>query len=291
MLGFFLNFFGLNPYGFKRKNSFLNLFAKIFQNKNIKYIGAIFVSCVFLICDYCHVSFHEAIKCTVSGHFLNLKYVVNNMAKVPNMISAYIDLNQENKNLKKEIDNLKINIIKAQDSHQELAKLKQAVNLNYSFEGYKTIEKILGFEKTAYESFLIISSTHNNAKKGMFVIASTGLVGLLIDSGNEISRVMTLSDSKIFVPVKSQSGEHFIISGNGKNKMFAKEMKNNTKSLKINIGDVLCTSGDGGCFAPDIPVAKITGIGKNGEVTCSPIANLHNTAFVFVVERCFSVEK
>lgn len=287
MIDIILSFLGLKASGFKRQNAFFSLFGRFstsrFNKKSINYLIGTLFSIFILISDYYYSSYTSIFKTNLAPCFIRTKCFVNELIEFPKIISNYMHLKKENEKLRLELDELKIKIITTKELENDLTSLKNSVNLKYSVSTYKSIEKILGFDKSAYNSFLIISSTQENSKKGGIIISSDGLLGVIFDSYNGIARVMTIADQKLYIPVKSDSGEHFIISGNGKNKMISQEIRGNTQNINIKISDILYTSGEGGVFQAGIPVAKITEIKDDKTIIAEPVVNIDDTKFVWVV--------
>ena len=293
MLDFVLNFLGLRPSGFKRKKTVFNFIGKIRSSRNDKkttnYLIASMFSGFIFVCDIYNVSYIEELKYSISPYFIKTKCFANELISFPKILSDYMNIKSENNRLRMDIDALKIKITTANNIENEFMKLKNSVNLKYSVSTYKSIEKVLGFDKSVYESFLVISANHTTSKKGSVVISSDGLVGLIFDSFNDVARVMTIADQKICIPVKTISGEHLIISGNGKNSMISKEIKENNLSSKIRVvpGEILYTSGEGGIFQANIPVAVVTGIQYDSLVIAEPISNIDDISYVWTVSPFF----
>ena len=289
MLDFILSFLGLRPSGFKRQNVFFSTLGRIIapraNKRSIKYLAAFLFASLILTLDYANSLYTDAFKKRVSPYFLTAKCFVNEIIELPKVVSEYMHLKKENVELRRQIDDLKVKITTSRNIEAEYEALKNSVELKYSMSNYKFIEKILGFDKSSYNSFLIISATHDSSKEGVVVISSDGLVGLIFDSSNGIARVLTISDQKLCVPVKSDSGEHLILSGDGKDRMISREIRQTDSEIKLKLkeGDVLYTSGEGGVFQAGIPVAKVTKIKNDDTVYAEPIVHFNNLSFVWIV--------
>lgn len=271
--------------------SFFVLVGRFASRKNIKesdryLFYSIFFAIIF-VADFCDLSSIDSAKSYISNIVFPLKHMANNIIEIPKLISEYVDIKKENKHLQIELDTLKIKTITAKGTEYELNELKKSINMKYSLSSFRSVEKVLGFDKAIYNSFLIISATQKETKPGGIVISSDGLIGIIFDITDKIARVMTIYDHKINIPVKSESGEHLILSGNGKLGLFSKEIKTSEKSVNINLnlGDVLYTSGEGGVFHSNIPVAKISKIdNKKNEIFAEPVANLQSLSFVWIID-------
>jgi rod shape-determining protein MreC len=212
-----------------------------------------------------------------------LKKAANKLVEIPRSMSEYISIVKENRNLKLQLDAMKIRMVNALNLERELEDLRKATDLRYSVSQCGSIEKVIGFDGAFSRSFLMISATHVESRPGSVVIDSDGLIGVVHDLNRTTARVMLITDSKIFVPVISISGVRIILSGDGKSSMRSVEICSESLSadMKLNPGDVLYTSGEGGVFPVGIPVAVVTEIRlKDCIVFASPVADLSKTSFV-----------
>ncbi|GHT88430.1 cell shape-determining protein MreC [Alphaproteobacteria bacterium] len=264
----------------------LSLFKfKKTNKKHLSYIGTFLIAALFFVGNYYSLSVISNIKMKLSEQAIALKVFANKLIDFPNSLFEYMNLKKENARLKMELDELKVEINSSENTELELEKLKKSVGLKYSFSNFKVMEKVLGFDKSPHESFMLISVSDDMTKPGQIVISSDGLVGVIFDCNDKVARVMTVCDQKLNVPVKT-STSRLILSGDSKNEMKSQEINEEIESAKfdINIGDVLRTSGDGGLFPADIPVASVTKIATDKKiVTATPLSKIENIGCVYVI--------
>lgn len=255
----------------------------------MSYFVGVIVSSMWLILSVFDISFVYTCNSHASNMFVPAKLFTNEFLDLPMTLSKYWQQNRELKNdlqkIKMENDSLKIILTTTTDLKNELNELKKSIDFRYTLSNYKVVEKVLGFDNGIYESFMIISATHEEVLPGSVVISSNGLVGVIYDRHNSVARVMHVFDQKINIPVVSQSGDHMILGGNGKNDMFSREISSpiDSSSLKSKENEILITSGEGGVFPYGIPVARITEI-KDNFVKAAPIHHLDNIAFVWILQ-------
>jgi rod shape-determining protein MreC len=99
----------------------------------------------------------------------------------------------------------------------------------------------------------------------MPVISPMGLVGRVLEAGQGSARVMLLTDSESMVPVRRSTDD--VVA-------FAQGQADGTLRIRlINLGinplkkgDVFVTSGAGGVFPPNIAVAVVDTVTKDGAV-------------------------
>jgi cell shape-determining protein MreC len=173
---------------------------------------------------------------------------------------------------------------------RELGDLKDAVGWKYSVPCSKSVEKVLGFDGAFHRSFLIISATHGESKPGGVVISSDGLVGVVHDVSCGNARVLTVSDSRFFVPVISESGKHAVMSGCSDGTLRSVAIHDDASPEAFSVGEMLYTSGEGGVFCVNIPVAKVIGINvAQGGICATPEFSPSRLGFVWVTNPLTAV--
>jgi rod shape-determining protein MreC len=213
-----------------------------------------------------------------------VKRFIGRCKKFPEIVHGYVSLKQENEELKRKVDELKVKALIINGVEQELAELKKIVNLKYTSNMFNAMEKVLGTDKSVFESFVIISASHKASHVGSAVISSDGLVGIIHDIVGTVAMVLSITNSKMLVPVKTKSGTHMIMSGTGKNEMVSIEIRD-AAIASVNVGDELYTSGEGGVFRDDISVAKVTSVDRaSGKVTARPTVNIDALSYAWVLE-------
>lgn len=272
----------------KKQSSFFVLLGKFRSRREASKADRFFFSTFFFlfvfVLDLFKISYLDISKRFFDDYLIPVKFLANDLMEIPNMISKYVDLKKENEVLRLQVDELRIKTSIVANAEKELAELKKLVNLKYDSNSFEFMEKVLGFDKSIYNSYLLISSTHAATKADSVVISANALVGLIVDSNDNIAKILPITSQKISVPTKTISGEHIILSGTGQKKMFSKEIKSNTIS-DLKIGETLYTSGAGGVYKKNIPVAKISKIDKiKNEISAKPIVELNKLSFVWVVD-------
>jgi rod shape-determining protein MreC len=242
-------------------------------------------SSVLIVADLFGVEFINDAKRCIFNQVIPVKHIANKLIEIPKIISSYIDIKKENDRLKLELDQLKIKTITASNAEKELIELKKIVNLKISPNTFKYLEKVLGYDKSVFESFVLISATHENTKEGAIVISSDGLVGIIHDVKNGLARVMPVTHPKFAIPVTTKTGANAILIGTGRNELTAAEFKDDAL-VNLKCGDIFYTSGEGGVFERDTAVAVIDHISREtNEVSTIPAVSLNELRYVWIVAR------
>ncbi|MBR1944329.1 MAG: rod shape-determining protein MreC [Alphaproteobacteria bacterium] len=209
---------------------------------------------------------------------LPIKSFIHECIKLPDTINKLTNMQKENDILQSHVANLERKLKLIEQQHSICNKLNQNIK-KFNALDQNNIEQVLGFEHGIFNSSLIISIS-NNANKEGYIVISDGLIGIVISSSDNIGLVRTITDSNLYIPVKTKSGSTLVLRGTNNNELVSVAIKQYNK-ININIGDILYTSGEGGMFPPNIPVSKITQVDLNKqEIKSCPIVELSNLEFV-----------
>ena len=133
-------------------------------------------------------------------------------------------------------------------------------------------------------SALINGGESSGIKKDQAVVSDSGLLGRVVDAGNNSARVLLLNDINSRVPVMAEdSHEKSILVGNNTDHPTLAYL---TADSKIRVGDRIVTSGDGGIFPEGVPVGVVTGISKNA-VSVQPYVDATSAQYVSVINYAF----
>jgi len=133
-------------------------------------------------------------------------------------------------------------------------------------------------------SSLINGGLEDGIANEQAVVSAEGLVGRVVDAGKSSSRVLLITDINSRVPVISErSRERSIASGNNSDVLTLDYVESGSR---MEPGERLLTSGDGGVFPPGIPVGVISAI--NGSIVMvQPLTDWNRMEYVSVVSYEF----
>ena len=131
-------------------------------------------------------------------------------------------------------------------------------------------------------SILIDAGRADGVRRDQAVVDELGLVGRVVDVGRHAARVLLVTDLNSRVPVRVLERDALAIA-RGRNEPLL-DLAFLPPDVTPEVGDLVVTSGDGGVFAPDIPVGRILAVGED-LVTVEPAALLDRLDFVQVLER------
>ena len=214
----------------------------------------------FMIADEVEIKFLKQIKSTATyglGTLLELGAESTAVAK-----ETFATLS--------ELGNFKDELVRLRRENIELKEWKYiAGSLNsqnialrdlYNFVPLPTVKTITGriisYSGGAFtRSILINVGSKSGARLGQAVMSSFALIGILVDVGDEYSRVLLITDLNSQIPVKIQNNS---VSGIliGDNSQSAKLFFLPQESVLAE-GQVVTTSGRGGILPPDLPIGLV----------------------------------
>ena len=134
--------------------------------------------------------------------------------------------------------------------------LKDALNIkNDLYYNYQTVKVVAGIRSSFLRTLVILAGKKQKVSEGFTVISNNDLLGHVYESGNYSSRVLLITDINSRVPViVANKNFRLILSGNNSNYL---SILNLGDFDKINSGDIVLTSGDGGVYPQGIPVGVV----------------------------------
>jgi rod shape-determining protein MreC len=300
-----LTWIGLRPSGLKRSQSFFVFISRFINRPFISLPRALWSFALLIFSAY---SFMNSL---VEGRLSeNLKSITMDvtapLVAIPRTFSDMIHsvrlsmrsnakLQEEIKTLQAEVELLKIQRARAEYLARENSHLRSILNVTNEFNHKLQRVKVLGVPFDHMRSSLIIAgSAETGISKNQAVTTIDGVIGRVTDMGSTAARVMLITDVNSRIPVRIEStGEQAILSGQNSDELIIIH-KDHTKTADgggivqatIKVGDRLVTSGYGGIFPPDLPVAVVTSI-VGDSIRATPLANPLTAQYVNIIEAPF----
>ena len=184
------------------------------------------------------------------------------------------------------------------DLRQQLAEAQRELNQRRALDyENRRLLALLGLARQTNDvvtSARIISSSFQSPRRlatlsagsssgvasGMPVRNADGLIGRVLETGRWASRILLIIDGASNVPVRStRDGTPALAVGRGDGTIELRTLEVGQNPFRR--GDVLVTSGAGGLFPPNIPVATVTGqVGERAIAT--PVADPGRLDFAIV---------
>ena len=131
------------------------------------------------------------------------------------------------------------------------------------------------------QSILIPSGAEDGIRKGQAVMGEKGMIGRVVEVGNNAARVLLVTDLNAHIPVTVEGTRHKgILSGDNSDIMALEHLP--LDSLP-GLGARIVTSGDGGMLPPQLPIGKIIAQ-ADGQIKVVPLDDLDKLDYVRVID-------
>lgn len=185
---------------------------------------------------------------------------------------GYWQAGSQNSELRAELAVARRDLVQSRIVMAENARLKNLLHLVDQGAHPIVGARIVGSSLTGQRRYATLAAGRNEGvRAGQPVRSAEGLVGRVAETGFGWSRVELLSDGASSVPVRVlRTGQAALIAGRGDPVLEVRAPQAGPQPFRR--GDVLVTSGTGGVFPADIPVAVVVSV--NGEVAgARPLAD------------------
>tara|TARA_Y100001936_G_scaffold188993_1_gene187435 strand:+ start:1440 stop:2282 length:843 start_codon:yes stop_codon:yes gene_type:complete len=191
-------------------------------------------------------------------------------------LSEYLNVYNENQNLKNIIDKLnseKLNYIFLENENKRLKEIVgEESNITKGIVSRVLIDKDGKFLK----SIILNKGSKNGIKLGMVVLEKNYLVGQIIEVNYTTSRAILISDLNSNIPVVIEPGSYqSILNGSGKDFGVIKYSKD---KLNLDENAIVYTSGSGGNFRSGLPIGIINN--EKGNLTVEFFSDLSQLSYV-----------
>ncbi len=191
-------------------------------------------------------------------------------------LSEYLNVYNENQNLKNIIDKLnseKLNYIFLENENKRLKEIVgEELNITKGIVSRVLIDKDGKFLK----SIILNKGSKNGIKLGMVVLEKNYLVGQIIEVNYTTSRAILISDLNSNIPVVIEPGSYqSILNGSGKDFGVIKYSKD---KLNLDENAIVYTSGSGGNFRSGLPIGIINN--EKGNLTVEFFSDLSQLSYV-----------
>ena len=188
---------------------------------------------------------------------------VGSVGSADENITAYFRAGSQNKALRRELEATKLKLLEARAMENENKRLKALLDLRDNSADVVTVARLISSSATSSRRFatLDVGST-KGVRTGQPARSPEGLIGRVLEVGPTTSRLLLLTDSESVVPVRRASdGLPATITGRGDGLLVIQLLQ--TSLATIEPGDLFVTSGSGGMYSPNVPVAIATRKGSD----------------------------
>ncbi|MEM7496437.1 MAG: rod shape-determining protein MreC [Pseudomonadota bacterium] len=175
---------------------------------------------------------------------------------------SFIDVYDQNRELRREIERLQAWRETARALEEENAQLRALMNVRLAPRlGYVTGDVIADSGGPFSESALVNVGRRDGVEDGSAAVDGSGLIGRVVGVGERASRVMLVTDFSSRVPVTiTGARQQAILAGDATR---APRLEFIGEDDRVQPGQTVVTSGDGGVFPPDLPVGVVVRAGQS----------------------------
>lgn len=187
-------------------------------------------------------------------------------------ISNYFRAGSQNARLQRELAEARRELVDAQTAQAENARLRGLLRLGSEARDEIVIARIVGSSYDSARRLATLSAGSDaGVEIGQPVRAADGLIGRVLETGRWAARVLLVSDGASSVPVRSlRDGTPALAVGRGDGTLELRTLEVGANPFRRD--DLVVTSGVGGIFPPDIPVARVIRI-EGDTAIARPVAD------------------
>lgn len=214
-----------------------------------------------------------------------LNSMVSGIGTIDERIAAYWRAGSQNIALRRQVEADRNAMIEAKAVKQENLRLKKLLRLVDTDDSQVLAARLISSSSGSTRRFARLNAGRmQGVRPGMPVRAPEGLIGRVLFTSPNTAEVLLLTDTSNIVPVRrAQDNIPAISTGLGDGSVEIRALSAGRNPFHP--GDIVVTSGIGGIYQPNIPVAVIVRV--EGEISYGiPLANAARVEAV-VVERPF----
>ena len=196
-------------------------------------------------------------------------------------VGNYFRAAAQNGALKQEVAQSRRKLIEARAIEYENRRLKSILQLRDDLGDEIAVARIVGSSMgSARRLATLAAGASSGVTPGQPVRSADGLIGRVLETGRYASRVLLVTDGASNVPVRLvRDGTPAIATGRGDGTIDLKTLEVGKNPFRR--GDILVTSGIGGIYPPNVPVAVVVGV-KRDSTVARPIADPARIDFAVV---------
>ena len=204
------------------------------------------------------------------------------MGSVPEGVGSYFGVRSENARLKRQIDAERAALQSALGLERENQRLRTLLKVRDATPETIVVARLVSSSASSTRRYATLNAgSWQRVAQGQPVRDGDGLIGQVIETGPNASRVLLITDPDSTIPVRRASdGLPAIVTGRGDGTLDVRAA--NAAANPFRTGDLLVTSGTGGVFPPNIPLARVTQLGRDN-ATAAPVSNPDMADFVMAL--------
>lgn len=186
-----------------------------------------------------------------------LSAITRGVAGVPEAIGSYFGVRAENERLKRELEQQRALIQRARTLSYDNRRLRALLRARDGTIAPVTTARLVNSSASSTRRFATLNAgAWQGVRTGQPVRGPEGLIGRTVSVSPNTARVMLIADAESIVPIRrTRDGLPAIAVGRGDG--WVEITSAAGAAVAFERGDMFVTSGNGGLFPPDIPVATV----------------------------------
>ena len=182
---------------------------------------------------------------------------------IPTDVGAYFGVHDENKRLRKQLADQHTLFMRARSLVYDNRRLAALLRLRERIAEPVVTARLVSSSASSTRRFAVLNAgSWQGVASGQPVTGPDGLVGRVLETGPNSARVLLLTDPESVVPVRrTRDGMPALAAGRGDGLVDIRSVA--MASAGFGPGDVFVTSGIGGIYPPDVPVARVIRRGRD----------------------------
>uniref|UniRef100_UPI0035CA2D40 rod shape-determining protein MreC n=1 Tax=uncultured Sphingomonas sp. TaxID=158754 RepID=UPI0035CA2D40 len=207
---------------------------------------------------------------------------------IPGEIGRYIAVHDENAALRKQLTAQHALFMRARTLSYDNRRLMTLLKLREAIATPVVTARLVSSSASSTRRFAVLNAgSWQGVASGQPVQGPEGLIGRVLETGPNSARVLLLTDAESIVPVRrTRDGMPALATGRGDGLLDIKSVALATTDFAP--GDVFVTSGIGGIYPPNIPVARVVRRGRDAAISRSFAQP--DTVDYAIVQRAFMPE-
>jgi rod shape-determining protein MreC len=186
-----------------------------------------------------------------------LAWVRRSVLDLPGGVGGYFGVVEENRRLRARLAAERSVVLRSRTLARENARLRRLLALREVDGAVVVTARLVSSTASSTRRFATLNAGYlQGVRTGQPVRGPEGLIGRVLEMGPNTARVLLISDPDSIVPVRrTRDGMPAIASGRGDGKIDIRSA--GAANAPYRAGDSFVTSGAGGLYPPDVPVARV----------------------------------
>jgi len=196
-------------------------------------------------------------------------------------VAGYFTRGSRVARLEREVAEARVQLAEQAALKEENARLKALLGLTESEQKPVAVTRLIGSTSSSTRRFAILGAgARQGVRPGMTVRSPLGLVGRVLEVGENSARVLLITDTDSTVPVRrAADGVQAYATGRGDGSLQIRLSTTGVNPFKK--GDAIVTSGSGGLYRPGDAVAVVVSLTPDGAIA-RPLSDPGMTEYVAV---------